>query len=67
MKLYIVRYKTWNWTFSGLIDQELFSVGENSEDAINRAKGSVADRDARDWSAEVIEQVLGYTILVKEG
>lgn len=65
MKLYRIAYRTWNMTFSGLIDREMMSVGNNAEEAINRVK-SVVDRDARDFKAEEISKVFGYDIVVKE-
>lgn len=65
MKLYMVRYKTWNMFFSDLIDREMISVGKDQEDAICRVK-DVVDKDARDFKAEEIEKVFGCTISVIE-
>jgi len=63
MKLYRVKYKTWNMSFSGLNDEEMLSVGNNKEEAIARVK-AVVDRDARDFEAEEINKVFGHSILV---
>ena len=64
MKLYRVEYKTWNWTFSDLIDNEMLSVGNNEEEAIQRVK-SVVEKDARDFEAMEINNIFGYNILVE--
>lgn len=63
MKLYRVEYKTWNWTFSDLINNEMLSVGNNEEEAINRVK-SVVEKDSRDFEAMEISKVFGYNIVV---
>lgn len=65
MKLYRVEYKTWNWTFSDLIDNEMLSVGNNEEEAISRVK-SVVEKDARDFKVMEISIVFGYDIVVKD-
>lgn len=65
MKLYKVQYKTWNMSFSDLIDREMLSVGKDQEDAICRVM-DVVDKDARDFQAEEIEKVFGFTISVRE-
>lgn len=64
MKLYKVKYKTWNMFFSDLIDRERLSVGYNEEEAINRIK-DIVDRDARDFEAIEIKDVFGYNIFVE--
>jgi hypothetical protein len=64
MRLYRVEYKTWNWTFSNLIDNEMLSVGNNEEEAIQRVK-SVVEKDARDFEAMEINNIFGYNILVE--
>ena len=63
MKLYRVEYKTWNSSFSDLIDGEMLSVGNDKEDAINKVK-EVEDKDARDFKAIEINKVFGHNIVV---
>lgn len=63
MKLYEVTYKTWNMYFSGLDSQRMLAVGNNSEDAIRRAKERT-EKDARDFRAFEIAEVMGCKIRV---
>lgn len=63
MKLYKVEYKTWNNSFSNLIDREILSVGNDEEDAIKKVK-EVVDKDARDFEATEINEVFGYNISI---
>lgn len=64
MKLYIVKYKTWNMFFSDLNDNEMLSVGSNEEEAINQVKSVVA-RDARDFEATEVKNIFGYNVVVE--
>ena len=64
MKLYKVKYKTWDMFFSHLYDHEMLSVGKNEEDAINRVK-TVVEKDARDFEAIKIKSVFGHNIVVE--
>lgn len=63
MKLYEVTYKTWNMYFSDLNSQRMLAVGKDSEDAIQRAKRR-AEKDARDFRASEIAEVMGHRIRV---
>ena len=63
MKLYEVTYKTWNIHFSGLDSQRMLAVGNSPEDAIRRAKKH-AEKDARDFQASEIAEVMGYKIRI---
>ena len=63
MKLYEVTYKTWNMYFSDLNNQRMLAVGKDSEDAIQRAKRH-AEKDARDFRASEIAEVMGHRIRV---
>lgn len=65
MKLYRIKYKTWNMFFSDLNDNEMLSVGNNEEEAINRVK-SVVKKDARDFEAMEVDNVFGYNIVVEK-
>lgn len=64
MKLYKVTYKTWNTSFSKLLDREKLSVGKDEEEAIQKVK-SVVDNDARDFEAKEITEVFGHKICVE--
>lgn len=64
MKLYEVTYKTWNDSFSGLNFRRMLAIGDDSNDAIQRAKKQV-DKDARDFSATEIREVMGCKIRVE--
>ena len=61
MKLYSVTYSTWNGSFSGLNRHSILAVGNGAEDAIQRTKEMV-ERDARDFRAEEISDVMGFRI-----
>ena len=63
-KLYKVKYKVWNTSFSDLYDREMLSIGSDEEEAINRV-GGVAPIDARDFIAEEITEIFGHTVIVK--
>ncbi len=64
MKLFRVTYYGWNSTFSDLVPEQMFSVGEDAGEAIENAKRT-ADSDARDFSAEEIREVMGHKIMVR--
>ena len=61
MNLYKVKYRQWNALFSDMYDCEKLSVGENNQEAIDRVK-EIADKDARNFEAEIITNVFGYEI-----
>ena len=61
MKLYNIKYKVWNNSFSGLNGHEKLSVGENKNEAIDRVK-EIVDKDARNFDAEEISSIFGYRI-----
>lgn len=61
MKLYNVKYKVWNNSFSGLNEHEKLSVGKNKKEAIDRVK-EIVDKDARNFDAEEISSIFGYRI-----
>lgn len=63
MKLYEVTYKTWNMNFSNLNSQRMLAIGNNPEDAIQRAKERT-EKDARDFRASEIAEVMGYKVRV---
>ena len=65
MNLYEVHYKTWNSSFSNLLPRTELAVGTSSEDAIDRVK-AINDSDCRDFSARMIETIMGHEIIVKE-
>ena len=61
IKLYSVTYSTWNSSFSDLNRHSILAVGNGAEDAIQRTKEMV-ERDARDFRAEEISDVMGFRI-----
>ena len=61
MKLYSITYSTWNNSFSDLNRHNILAVGNGAEDAIQRTKEMV-ERDARDFRAEEISDVMGFRI-----
>ena len=61
MNLYKVKYRQWNGLFSDMYDCEKLSVGENDQEAIDRVK-ETADKDARNFEAEIITNVFEYKI-----
>lgn len=63
--LYSVEYKDWNSDFSTLLDRSVLAVGENEEDAIERAKQQ-ARTDSRDFKATKIDAVMGAEISVAQ-
>ena len=63
LKLYRVIYNVWNSSFSDLLLREEISIGINGEDAIGRLKEKI-DRDARDFEAHEIAEVLGHRVIV---
>lgn len=64
LKLYKVTYKVWNSTFSDLLQREELSIGVHGEDAVRRIREK-ADKDARDFNAREITEVLGHSIIVE--
>ncbi|BFL45677.1 hypothetical protein [Lactonifactor longoviformis] len=64
LKLYKVTYKVWNSTFSDLLQREELSIGVHGEDAVRRIREK-ADKDARDFNAWEITEVLGRSIIVE--
>ena len=66
MKLYSVTYSTWNGSFSDLNRHNVLAVGNGAEDAIQRTKEMV-ERDARDFRAEEISDVMGFRIYTEAG
>lgn len=64
LKLYRVTYKVWNSTFSDLLPREDLSIGVHGEDAIRRLRGKT-DKDARDFDAMEITEVLGHRVIVE--
>jgi len=65
MNLYEVYYKTWNSSFSNLLLRTELSVGTSSKNAIDRVK-AIKDSDCRDFSARMIEMVMGHEIIVND-
>lgn len=63
MKLYEVAFNTWNISFSGLNCHKVLAVGVSSEDAISRVQQTV-ERDARNFKASEIKEVMGHKVLV---
>ena len=63
MKLYEVTYKTWDMYSSSLDSQRMLAVGNSPEDAIRRAKRRT-EKDARDFRASEIAEVMGYKIRI---
>jgi len=64
LKLYRVTYKVWNSTFSDLLPREELSIGVHGEDAIRRLREKT-DKDARDFDAREIKEVLGHRVIVE--
>lgn len=64
MRLYMVTYKEWDVCFTNLHIRQALSIGNNEVEAINRAKED-ADKYARDFQAQEINQVYGHEIIVK--
>ncbi len=62
LKLYSVTYNTWNMYFSDLIPNDMLAVGTDPEDAIERTKEMV-EKDARDFQAKEITNVMGFQIV----
>lgn len=63
MKLYQVGYYAFNDSFSDMKFYHMLAVGTSSEDAIERAK-KVAPKEARDFRAYPVYDVMGYRIRV---
>jgi len=73
MDLYEVSYRSWNSSFSDLINHSSLSVGTSGGDAIDRFKDKLTEAgyntdggDFRDFKAKKIEKVMGYKILIQE-
>ena len=62
LRLFKVTYTEWNHTFSGKNRREMLAVGR---DAISRARKE-ADKDATDFEAWEITNIMGYKIAVGE-
>lgn len=65
LRLFKVTYREWNHTFSGKNWREMLAVGRDAEDAISRARKE-ADKDATDFEAWEITNIMGYKIAVGE-
>lgn len=65
LRLFKVTYREWNHTFSGKNWREMLAVGRDAEDAISRARKE-ADKDATDFEAWKITNIMGYKIAVGE-
>ena len=63
MRLYTVEYSTWNSTFSELIWRHMLSGGFDTDEAIYYAR-ELAPKDARDFKATEVEEVMGFSIHV---
>ena len=66
LKLYSVAFFTWNESFSNLDRHDVLAVGYEMKDAIQRVK-EAAERDARDFTATEITDVVGFKISAVEG
>ena len=65
LRLFKVTYREWNHTFSGKNWREMLAVGRDAKDAITRARKE-ADKDATDFEAWEITNIMGYKIAVGE-
>ena len=66
LKLYSVAFFTWNESFSNLDRHDVLAVGYEMKDAIQRVK-EAAERDAGDFTATEITDVMGFKISAVEG
>ena len=67
VKLYKVNYVVWTDDY-GFLNKEMLSIGNDVNDAVNRAKSYVefSNPSAQNFEAEEIDQLLGHKILINE-